>query len=216
MQTKVLPAAEFVEILGELAGLDLFGHVELGADALLFRGDALDLLDVQHGPRGELGKGLGQDLDLVAGLIDVLHLKLAVPDAERGHATGDGVERIDDPVGDGGRERHPGRHDRGHRENQDVPRVEHLPVEGGDGAVLKPVVLFLQTVVDKHLRLLLVDIVYQPLHTGRLEQIDRRIGRDDQQDRDQQHAEDLSADAAAEKIVRSSHGLLLVMIRSIP
>ena len=216
VQAKVLPAAEFVEILGELAGLDLFGHVELGADAFLFRGDALDLLDVQHRPRGELGKGLGQDLDLVAGFIDVLHPELAVADAERGHAPGDGVERVDDPVGDGGRKGHACRHDRGHRKDQDVSGMEHLPVEGGDGTVLEPVVLFLQAVVGEHLRLFLVDIADQLLHAGRLEQIDRRVGRNDQQDRDQQHAEDLSADAAAEKIVRSSHGLLLVMIRSIP
>ena len=91
--------------------------------------------------------------------------------------------------------------------------MEHLVVEGGDSAALHGLVLILEPVFDIDLLLLLIGIADQLLHRRRLIEEDRRIGNDDQDNRDQQHAEDLLPDAAAHDFAVSSHGTLLAAKR---
>ena len=91
--------------------------------------------------------------------------------------------------------------------------MEHLVMEGGDGAALHGLVLILEPVFEIDLLLLLIGIADQLLHHRRLIEEDRRIGNDDQDNRDQQHAEDLLPDAAAHDFAVSSHGTLLAAKR---
>ena len=64
IEADFLLAGEAVKVHGKLAGLDPACRVELRADPLFFGRDQFNLVDVQHGPGGLLGKGFCQNLNL--------------------------------------------------------------------------------------------------------------------------------------------------------
>ena len=94
------------EDIGQHICLDARGERELRADALLFGGDARDLLDVRPRALRERREGLCQDLDLIAGTVGLFHLKGGVAVAQGVDAFRHDLERANHAPGEdeGGRD----------------------------------------------------------------------------------------------------------------
>ena len=99
VDVEFMPVGVGREEMGQGGGLDGGGHAQLGVDPLLFRRDGLDFVQVLDSLGRQGGEALGQDLDLVVGLVFVLHKELEVAAAETGDPCGDGIEGIDDLFG---------------------------------------------------------------------------------------------------------------------
>ena len=174
---------------GQLAGLDFAGHIELCTNPLFFGSDMPDLVYVQHVEGRLFGEGFRQNLDLVSGSVDILHLELPVTDAKRGHPPGDGIQRIDDPPCDGECGNHTDSHDEHHKKHKNVSGMEHFIVKSGDGAAPNLLIPIPHAVVDIHLLLFFVGVVDQQLYLSGLVKENCRISCNDQNNCNQQHTE---------------------------
>ena len=75
VQVEFRPIGVGREHMGHHAGLDQVRHAQLRADALLFRRDAGDVVDVLPGLLRKVVEGQGQQLDLVVRAVAVLHVE---------------------------------------------------------------------------------------------------------------------------------------------
>ena len=94
---KLRPIREGRENVGQHRRLDVRRQRQLRADSFLFRRDLHHLGHVFHGFVRNRREGLGQLLNLIAGLVGVLHLEFQVPFIELRNAPGHGVQGLYDP-----------------------------------------------------------------------------------------------------------------------